>query len=286
MLLRLKPQEFEIVRDFINEASAIAVADNKAYLIENRLSDLAIEYGCASFAELCLKAKNDRCGVIRERMVDLMTTNETLWFRDSHPFLMFKEKMLPEYAAQVAAGKRRKIRIWSAASSTGQEPYSLAILILEALRQLPALKAEMFEILATDISPSSLLQAQEGRYDRVAIGRGLNPEYRQRYFKDEGRFWAIAPEVKKLVKFQKFNLRDSCGGFGSFDIILCRNVAIYFSKEFKSQLFARFARALNPDGIFFLGASESVIGYCNDFEMLQYLKGFYYGLRNGKSNTV
>jgi chemotaxis protein methyltransferase CheR len=275
----LSPEEFITFRTFLAEICGILVGDNKAYLIETRLRALVIESACTSFTELHQKLKYGGDVKLRDKVIDLMTTNETLWFRDSHPFKILKDVLLPEYAEEALKKGRRSLRIWSAASSTGQEPYSIAMTILEAQRMNPELKKIRFEIIASDISTTALRMAKLGRYESLAISRGLPQEYRNRYFKQDGRVWSIAPEVKQMVTLKKFNLQDSLAPFGRFDIILCRNVAIYFSDEFKRGLFDRISKALNPEGIFFLGASESLAKYCSAFDMKTASAGIYYKLR-------
>jgi chemotaxis protein methyltransferase CheR len=279
MDIKLQAEEFALIRRWVEEISGISVDDKKAYLIENRLGGLVAENRCCSFGEFYQKFKNSCPPVLRDRIIDQMTTNETLWFRDMHPFTIFREVLLPAYCQEIAASRRRTIRIWSSACSTGQEPYSLAILFLEAMRINNQLKRWMIEIMASDISDSALSQAKSGCYDKIAVGRGLSPEYRARYFTDEGRLWRIAPEVQELVKFEKFNLQDSFAKLGAFDIIFCRNVAIYFSEKFKKELFAKYAGILTKGGILFLGSSESISLYSNQYDMLEHNKGIYYRVR-------
>ena len=279
MDIKLQAEEFALFRRWVEEISGISVDDRKTYLIENRLGGLVAENRCSSFGEFYQKYKNSCPPVLRDRIIDQMTTNETLWFRDMHPFTIFREVLLPVYCREIAAGKRRTIRVWSSACSTGQEPYSLAILFLEAIRANSLLKRGMLDITATDISDSALAQARSGSYDKIAVNRGLSPEYRARYFTDEGRLWSIAPAVKELVKFEKFNLQDPFAKLGAFDIIFCRNVAIYFSEKFKKELFAKHARVLNRGGILFLGSSESISLYSNEYDMLEHNRGIYYRVR-------
>ncbi len=279
MDITLQDEEFDLIRRWVEETSGISVDSKKAYLIENRLGSLVSENNCASFGEFYHKMKNSCSPQLRERIIDQMTTNETLWFRDMHPFTIFAEKLLPTYCQEISSGKRRKIRVWSSACSTGQEPYSLAILFLKSIKANSMLRPGMLEIVATDISDTVLNQATKGIYDKIAIGRGLSPEDRNQYFTDEGRFWQISSEVQELVKFEKFNLQDSFGKLGSFDIIFCRNVAIYFSEQFKRELFAKYCKILSNEGILFLGSSESISLYSTDFDMLEHKKGIYYRAR-------
>ena len=276
---KLQPEEFALIRRWVEEISGISVDDRKTYLIENRLGGLVTEHRCSSFGEFYQKFKNSCPPALRDRIIDQMTTNETLWFRDLHPFTILREILLPLYCQEIAAGKRRSIRIWSSACSTGQEPYSLAILLLEAMRTNNHLKRTVIDIIASDISDSALAQARSGSYDNIAVNRGLPPEYRKRYFTDEARLWHLTSEVKKMVRFEKFNLQDPFSKLGSFDIIFCRNVAIYFSESFKRELFAKYARILVKGGILFLGSSESISLYSNDYDMLEHNRGIYYRVR-------
>ncbi len=278
MGLKLQPQEFPVLRDFIAEISGNLLADGKEYLIESRLGDLALESGCHSFTELYHKARGGGGKELRNRIVDGITINETLWFRDQHPFTILREKLLPELARQVREGQRSKIRIWSAASSTGQEAYSTAMLICEFARTTPQLRPEMFEIVGTDICDTALAVAKKGSYDRVVINRGLPPDLRKRYFQEDDRQWRIGDEIKKMVSFRNFNLMDSFSTLGRFDVIFCRYVAIYFSREGKVQLYNKIAKKLNPGGVLFLGASEFLSVYSDDFSQSQHQKGVYYQL--------
>ena len=280
MKIQIGNEEFRLLRDYIQKSCGILVGDEKDYLVESRLSNLVIQSGCTTFRDFYLKAKNEPQSGLRDKIVDAMTTNETLWFRDGHPFRILNEKILGEYREQVLQKKRSKIRIWSAACSTGQEPYSVAMTINEYLKKQTVLKPEMFEILATDISPTALFLAINGRYDNIAISRGLPQEMLDRYFEKNGRVTGIKDTIKKMVKFKKFNFQDNFTLLGKFDIIMCRYVAIYFSETFKRDVFSKMADALSPGGYFFLGASESMGMYSNRFEMLEHNKGLYYRIRS------
>jgi chemotaxis protein methyltransferase CheR len=180
-------------------------------------------------------------------------------------------------ADEIAQGRRSRIRIWSAACSTGQEPYSIAMTIQEFARRRSVVPLEHVEILATDISPSALFIAMAGRYDRMAMARGLPDDLRGRYFDQAGQAWALKERTRKMVTFRKFNLQENFGLLGRFDIIFCRNVAIYFSEGFKRDLFRRFAALLRPNGCLVLGASESLAAYnTGDYQMVLDDKGVYY----------
>ena len=276
MAVKLTPTEFPLLRDMIEEISGIRVGDGKAYLIESRLGRLLKEYNCSSFSEFHLKSKNGRDREIRAKVINAMSTQETLWFRDMHPYRILETKLLPEFAEELNSGKRKVVRIWSAASSTGQEPYSLAMVILNAMKQKGSLRPEMFEIFATDIASSALEVAKAGLYDRIAMGRGLPPQYREEYFAQDGRYTRVSEKVKSLVRFREYNLKESFAMFGQFDVILCRNVAIYFADEFKRNLYARIKKALTPGGHLFLGSSESISAYSSEFELHEHGGAIYY----------
>jgi len=276
MAIKLSNDEFQAIRTVIESLCGITLSENKAYLVESRLNRLVFDCGLRSFGELAHKLKDGRDAALLNQAVDLMTTNETLWFRDVHPYRFFQEQLLPLYESAFERGRREPVRIWSAACSTGQEPYSLAMLILGHLASKPRLKPGLFEILGTDISETCLATAKSGEYDRLAMGRGLPEEFRQRFFVEQGRGWRIDEQVRKMVTFRKFNLQQSFSSLGRFDLILCRNVAIYFSTAFRNQLYAKVHLALQPNGHFIVGASESLSGYSQDFTLFQYGEGFYY----------
>ncbi|MGA1869272.1 MAG: CheR family methyltransferase [bacterium] len=277
--LPLSRKEFKLLRDYIQESCGILIGDEKHYLIQSRLSDLARANDCTSFRDFYHKAKNAISYELRDSIVDAMTTNETLWFRDGKPFSIISDKILPEYQEHVVGGTRNKIRIWSAGCSTGQEPYSIVITILEYIKHHPILQPEMFEIIATDISPSALAKAIEGKYDTLAISRGVPLVILNRYFENNDNIYYIKEVVKNMVTYKKFNLKDSFISLGHFDIIMFRYVAIYFSYNFKKELFNKIAKALTPGGYLFLGAPASISEYNNDFETLEYKRGLYFRIK-------
>jgi len=270
--------EFELLRGYIEEQCGIALGDEKAYLIETRLTKLMIENGCENFGAFYRLIKKDPRSGLRDNIVDAMTTNETLWFRDNHPFAILEQKLLPPLAEELRAGKRSRVRIWSAASSTGQELYSIAIAIQEYCRAHPGVKPEQFELLGTDISPSALFIATAGRYDPIAMKRGLPDSLRDRYFKQDGRVWVLDESIRKMTAYKKFNLQDSPVVLGVFDIVFLRYVAIYFSDNLKRQIFSNIARVLTPAGHLIIGAVESLRGYSDAFELVTHGGGSYYKL--------
>lgn len=271
--------EFKLLRDYIEAQCGISVGDEKVYLIESRLTGLMVKFNCSTFEAFYKLATTDTTLGLRDKIVDAMTTNETLWFRDISPFRILEEVLLRRMTEEIQKGQRRKIRIWCAACSTGQEPYSISMTLHEFGRKVSVLPLEYTEIVATDISPSALFLATAARYDKIAISRGLSDDLRNRYFDPSGSVWALKDKIKKMVTFKKFNLQEGFTSLGHFDIIFCRNVAIYFSETFKKDLFRRMAQLLRPDGILFLGASESISGYSTEYRMLTHEKGMYYQVK-------
>ena len=277
--IAINQEEFVLLREYIQKECGIVVGDEKMYLVESRLARLVVETGSKSFKEFYLKAKSDFSKKIRNKIVDAMTTNETLWFRDIKPWYIIEDIIIPKLISDLKSGKKNKIVVWSAACSTGQEPYSFSMLLKEALKREPKLSPKQFLILATDISPSALYMGISGRYNSIAMSRGMQDKFKlfkQRYFKNKGSVYEISDELKKMVTFKKFNLQNPFTKIPKCDLIFCRNVAIYFSQQFKKKLFKKIHSKLNKDGFFLIGATESLIGYSNDFEQNQYKKGVYY----------
>jgi chemotaxis protein methyltransferase CheR len=221
--------DFEQFRVFLEKACGILLGENKQYLVSSRLNKLMEQQGIKSLGELVQRIQSQPRSGLKEMVVDAMTTNETLWFRDTYPFEVLKSKVLPE-AIKASPGQR--LRIWSAACSSGQEPYSISMSIDEFERtNMGQLKAGA-QIVATDLSGTMLTNCKTGEYDSLALGRGLSPERLQRFFdpKGAGR-WAVKAPIKSRVEFRSFNLLDSYSILGKFDMVFCRNVLIYFSAE-------------------------------------------------------
>lgn len=275
----ITPVEFKLLRDYIERHCGIVLGEEKAYLVETRLAGLLAETGCRDFGSFYRLASAEDSNALRDKIVDAMTTNETLWFRDGHPFQILREVLLPEFSQQLRVGGRFRIRIWSAAASTGQEPYSIAMAILEHCRLNPDLRPDQFEIVASDISPSALFLARAGRYDAGALGRGMPDDLRNRYFRQEGPVWVLDDAVKRLVTLRKFNLQDSMDSLGRFDIVFCRYVTIYFSDPFKRQIYEGIARLTSPGGYLFISAVENMHGHADLFEARSHGTGTYYRTR-------
>ena len=285
-LATIDQKSFDDLRQFFETETSISLGDDKRYLIETRLKPILKNEGCHSWGDLLVKSKNDRSHRIRDQILDAMTTNETLWFRDEGPFTALRDKLLPRFADEIRSGKRDKIRIWSSACSTGQEPYSVMITALEFIRTQTAIKPEHIEILASDISDTALAEAKSGSYNSVAMSRGLAPEVRNRYFVENGRNWEVKPELRERITFRKFNLQDSFSLLGKFDIILNRYVSIYFSDEFKRGLYRKLHNSLEAKGHLFLGASESLDGYSDEFVTFRHGRAIYYQAMNQGANET
>lgn len=280
MIAPLQFHEFEKLRDLIINACGIFLTDDKDYLVESRLTDMGNELGAANFGELHQFIIRDM-NKLMPRLVDLMTTNETYWFRDESLWSAMEEHIIPGLFDLLTRGKKQNIRIWSAACSTGQEPYSISILIDELAERLGKFAfKDSFRILATDISDEALMLARSGKSNMFSVKRGLSDLRRDKFFKKEGLHYLLDSEIMKRVEFRKFNLMDSFITLGKFDLVLCRNVAIYFTDEFKKELFRKISRSLNPAGLFIIGASESLLGYSTAFESKSAGNALYYQLKS------
>ncbi|WP_459205112.1 protein-glutamate O-methyltransferase CheR [Pseudomonas sp. MLB6B] len=266
--------DFEQFRVFLEKACGILLGDNKQYLVSSRLNKLMEQQGIKSLSELVQRIQTQPRSGLREQVVDAMTTNETLWFRDTYPFEVMKNRVIPEF---IKNNPGQRLRIWSAACSSGQEPYSLSMTLDEFERSnLGQLKMGA-QIVATDLSSLMLNNCRTGEYDSLAIARGLSPERLQRYFdsKGAGRY-AVKPAIRSRVEFRSFNLLDSYAALGKFDVVFCRNVLIYFSAQVKKDILMRIHGTLKPGGYLFLGASEALNGLPDHFQMVQCSPGIIY----------
>lgn len=277
---RFAPEEYEAFRTFLEQACGIVLGDNKHYLVISRLGKVLNEAHLGSLGELVRKLKQERNGTLREQVVEAMTTNETFWFRDRHPYEILHNRILPECVER----KLRSPRVWSSACSSGQEPYSISMIVEEFRSGKPGALNDV-QIIATDISPAIMQEAKDAYYDPLALSRGLSAERKQRFFERDAQHWSerwqVKQEVRRRVRFTPANLMQSYASLGKFDIIFCRNVLIYFSAESKTDILARMARALNPGGYLILGASESITQYSEEFTMERCQPGVIYRVKDG-----
>ena len=268
----LQQNEYDQFRLFLEQQCGIVLGENKQYLVKSRLAPLMTRFNVDSLSELVTKTLGVHERQLRAAVVDAMTTNETLWFRDQYPFELLKTRLFPEFKAL-----NRPLKIWSAASSSGQEPYSIAMSVAEFQSSSPGVLKMGAQIIGTDISNTMLDMCKHAEYDALALARGLSAERRKKFFKDSGNGMAqVVDSLKKQVSFRHLNLLDSYALMGKFDIIFCRNVLIYFSPEVKAKIIAKFSQALNPKGYLFLGASESMSGLSTDFDMVRCNPGIIY----------
>ncbi len=269
----IQEEDFNYFCGFLKTACGISLAPNKQYLVSTRLKRILDEHQVPTLKALVSEMETKANSGLRDRVIDAMTTNETYWFRDGYPFEYLQDELLPEWVDE----GRKTIRIWSAACSSGQEPYSLAIACNNFLKQNPTRPIKV-EIFATDLSQSMLDTAAEGVYDKFSMSRGMPEATLKTYFqeKEPGRLWQLNDSVRKLVKFRSVNLLDSYSLLGQFDIIYCRNVLIYFSRETKLDIMTRLHEALNPNGILCLGSSEGISGLNDRYQMLQCQPGIMY----------
>ena len=273
--ITINDQEYREFCRFLEAQCGIVLGDSKQYLVRSRLSPLVSQFSLSSLSELLQVVVTGRNRELRVAVVDAMTTNETLWFRDTYPYTVLAERILPELAAN-----KRPIKIWSSASSSGQEPYSIAMTVLETQNRRPGMLASSVQITATDISQTMLETCRTGAYDNLALSRGLSMERRRMFFEDngDGRL-KVNDKVKRMVNFRPQNLKDSYALLGKFDVIFCRNVLIYFSPEMKAKVLNQMAASLNPGGYLLLGASESLTGLTDKFEMIRCNPGIIYRLK-------
>lgn len=265
--------DFSRFAQFLEESCGIVLSENKQYLVQSRLGKILQEQDCSDLSALVAKLTRPGMSALREQVIDAMTTNETLWFRDAHPYELLRDRVLPELSEQ----RGGRLRIWSAACSTGQEPYSLSMILSEYREKHRGTFVSGEEIVATDISTSVLAQAREGVYEMLALGRGLSPERKCRFFQERADgSWEVQREIKARVRFQQFNLLGQYSVMGRFDIIFCRNVLIYFSSERKLEILRRMHGCLKPGGYLFLGASESLSGLSDLYEMVHCRPGIMY----------
>ena len=265
----MTPTEYEYLRKFLKDNSGLDLSADKQYLIESRLLPLARKAGLSGIPELVQKLQGGSSALITS-VVEAMTTNETFFFRDKVPFDHFRDTIMPE-VLKARAG-RRSVRIWCAAGSTGQEPYSLAMTLKE---MSAALSGWRIEIVATDLSQEVLEKAKAGVYSQFEVQRGLPIQMLMKHFKQTGETWQVNPELRAMIQHRQLNLLQDFSHLGTFDVIFCRNVLIYFDQETKINIFNRLARQIEPDGFLVLGAAETVVGLTDTFRPIADRRGLY-----------
>jgi chemotaxis protein methyltransferase CheR len=263
------PPDYEYLRKLLKDHSGLDLSADKQYLIESRLLPLSRKVGLSGIGELVQKMKGGSASTITQ-VVEAMTTNETFFFRDRVPFDHFRNSIVPEILQ--ARASRKSIRIWCAAGSTGQEPYSLAMCLKEMGATLAGWRVE---ILATDLSQEVLEKSKAGIYSQFEVQRGLPIQMLVKYFKQTGELWQINADIRAMVQHRQLNLLHNFFQLGLFDVVFCRNVLIYFDQDTKINIFNHLAKATEPDGFLVLGASESVVGLTDVFKAYPERRGLY-----------
>ena len=266
----MTPQDFDFLRKLLKQRSGLVLSAEKQYLAESRLLPIARKRGMTSLHELIGKLQSSGETALTVAVVEAMTTNETFFFRDRLPFEHFRDAMLP--ALLVARAREKRIRIWCAAASTGQEPYSLA---MELRRLRGAFEGWRFDIVATDLCGDVLERAKSGVYSQFEVQRGLPIGLLVDHFTQVGEQWQISPELRAMVQFRPLNLLNDFSALGNFDIVFCRNVLIYFDQVTKADVLNRVARQIPDDGFLVLGAAETVVGLTQALRPVAERRGLY-----------
>ena len=270
----IAPSDFDFVRDLVRKHSAIVLDEGKEYLVEARLMPLARREGFLSIAALVSALKQNSYDGLHKQVIEAMTTNETSFFRDGRPFMAFKKHILPDLVEKRAS--QRALQIWCAASSSGQEPYTIAMLIDEYFADKPGWTVR---IVASDISTDMLERAQEARYSQLEINRGLPAQYLIRYFEKEGMEWQLKDHIRRMVEFRKINLAADWPGLPVFDVIFMRNVLIYFDVETKRSILAKTRELMRTESYFLLGGAETTLNIDDSFQQEHVERASIYRLR-------
>jgi chemotaxis protein methyltransferase CheR len=272
MRVKITPNEIDALGKFINEKSGIVLDKSKAYLFESRLNPILADLDCDNYIQLLERCKKDYSKKTEAIVIDAITTNETSFFRDKSPFLLLVQKLVPDFYENNHLGT---LNIWSAASSTGQEVYSMIMQLEDAGISPPGFR---MKFIATDISDSAIAKASRGKYSKFELARGMDSSKLHKYFIQEGNNWVIKDKIRAMVAFKKVNLLNprELSPLGHFEVIFCRNVAIYFSLEDKRKLFNCLASMLKPDGSLIIGSTESLMGVTDRFLRKEFRGMIYY----------
>jgi chemotaxis protein methyltransferase CheR len=279
-MLNMSHEAYHTIIKYVFDICGIVLGDDKQYLVEQRISPILGELGCESFSDLAQRLNSGVTNfLVREKILNAMTTNETSFFRDEHPYVAFREKIMPDMMERVKQRKERtwqrrgpKVNMWSVAASTGQEPYSMAMIISDVIeaKGMGLVAMEDFGILSTDISSKVLSKAMEGKYGPLEVARGLTPAMRNKHFIQDGDYYVVNDKIRKIVEFKAFNIQDSFTQLGSFDVIFCRNILIYFTDDAKRKILSQFFHILAPNGYLLLGSAENMYNLNNDFTTERY----------------
>jgi chemotaxis protein methyltransferase CheR len=271
----MKHADYEIITGYVFDVCGIVLGDDKQYLVEQRLTSVLSELGLSTFSELAERLSTGATNfLLREKVLNAMTTNETSFFRDEHPYVAFREKIMSDMMELVRERKERawqrrgpKVSMWSVAASTGQEPYSMAMIIADivSMKGMGLTSMEDFGILGTDISSKVLAKAIEGKYGPLEVTRGLTSDMRNKYFVKDGEYYSIKDVIRNIVEFKAFNIQNSFTQIGSFDVIFCRNILIYFTDDAKRKILSQLYQILAPNGYLLLGSAENMYNLNNDF---------------------
>ena len=276
-MINITADEIKIFVQYIYKVSGIILDDSKAYLLESRLSGLLQQHACKSFLQLYQMAVSDSKKTLERKIINAITTNETLFFRDHSPFEMLRHKIIPDLIDKKIAGgngsSQIPIRIWSAACSTGQELYSIAMVLKETLGNLQKYN---IQLLGTDISDEAITRASYGHYKQFEIERGLPEDKLNKYFERNGSGWKIKDEIRAMALFKRFNLMEPLNRLGTFDVVFCRNVGIYFGQRDRKTLFEKIADLLEENGVLIVGSSETLLGLTPRLQPKQHLRSVFY----------
>ncbi|GHV13878.1 chemotaxis protein CheR [Fibrobacterales bacterium] len=271
----MTPEDYKAIVKYVFDICGIVLGTDKQYLVEQRITPILSELGCATFGDLTKRLSTGFTNfMVKEKMLNAMTTNETSFFRDEHPYVAFRDKIMPDMLERVKTRKERpwqrrgpKVSMWSAAASTGQEAYSMAMIISDVIQMkgMGIVTNDDFGILGTDISSKVLAKAIEGKYGPLEVARGLTPEMRRRHFMQDGDFYLVSDKIRKMVDFKSLNIQDSFSSLGSFDVIFCRNILIYFTDDAKRKILSQFFQILAPGGYLLLGSAENMYNLNDEF---------------------
>jgi chemotaxis protein methyltransferase CheR len=274
--ITISAEEFQNFARYILDISGIFLGAGKEYLVETRLGPIMTRLGCRSYGELLQKAKNDDKNNLEYEIIDAISTNETYFFRDKAPFQLLQHKIIPDLIDRRTAknfGKKPAIRLWSAANSTGQEIYSVAMILVEMGITTDNFNIRLF---GTDISDAAIAKASYGLYNKFEAARGLEPSRLHRYFDVHENGYKIKDQIRVMAQFKKMNLMQPFSQMGKFDIILCRNVMIYFTPKDRKRIYENIAKVLEPDGYLLIGSTESLINDTSLFASSKYLNSVFY----------